>query len=142
MNVYNSSDIDEIANEMIAHMKGQLENPALLNSRLVFDEVQYIDVNFHQLNLIRGPSYLPLPDRLMKKKAIIYPCNEDQECFKWAVIAASRWEDIDSHPERISNLTSFEAHFDWYEIGFPVSFKYITKFELRNQISINLLSLC
>ena len=48
--------------EMIAHMKGEIENPALLNSRFVFDEVLYIDVDFHQLNLMRGLSYLPLPE--------------------------------------------------------------------------------
>ena len=141
MNVYNLSDMDEIVNEMIAHMKGQIENPALLNSRFVFNEVLYIDVDFHQLNLMRGSSYLQLPDWLTKKKAIINPCNEDQECFKWAVIAASRWEDIDSHPERISQLKRFEADFDWSGIGFPVSVKDIKKFEFRNQISINLLAI-
>ena len=122
-------------------MKGQIENPALLNSRFTFDEVLYIDVDFHQLNLMRGSSYLPLPDWLMKKKATINPCSEDQECFKWAVIAASRWEDIDSHPERISKLKTFEADFEWCGIGFPVSVKDIKKFEFRNQISINLLAI-
>ena len=30
MNVYNLSDLGEIVNEMIAHMKQQIENPALL----------------------------------------------------------------------------------------------------------------
>ena len=40
-NVYNLNDLDEIMNEMIAHMKGQIENPALLNSRFVFDEVLF-----------------------------------------------------------------------------------------------------
>ena len=139
MNVYNLSDMDEIVNKMIAHMKGQIENPALLNSRFVFDEVLYIDVDFHQLNLTRGSSYLPLPEWLARKKAIINPCNEDQECFKWAVIAASWWKDIDSHPERISKLTRFDANFDWSGIGFPVSVKDIQKFELKNRISINLL---
>ena len=131
----------KVVNEMIAHMKGQIENPALLNSRFVFDEVLYIDVDFHQLNLMTGSSYLPLPDWLMKKKAIINPRNEDQDCFKWAVIAASRWEDIDSHPERISKLKRFEADFDWSGIGFLVSIKDIKKFEFRNQISINLLAI-
>ena len=90
MNVYNLSDMKKIMNEMITYMKGQIENPVLLSSRFVFDEVLYIDVNFHQLNLIRGSSYLPLPDWLTKKKAIINPRNEDQECFKWAVIVALR----------------------------------------------------
>ena len=140
-NVYNLSDLDEIVGEMIKHMKEQIENPALLNSRFVFDEVLFTNVNFHQLNLTRGSSYLPLPDWLTKKKAIINPCNEDQECFKWLVIAASKWGDIDSHPERISKLKRFEADFDWSGIGFPVSIKDIKKFEFRNQISINLLAI-
>ena len=110
-NIYNLSDLDEIVNEMIAHMKEQIENPALLNSRLVFDEVLFTNVDFHQLNLTRGSSYLPLPNWLARKKAIINPINEDQECFKWAVIAASRWEEINNNPERISKLKRFEKDF-------------------------------
>ena len=89
MTIYNLSEIDEIANEMIAHMREQIENSALLNSRFVFDEVLFMDIDFHQLNLMRGSSYVPLPEWLANKKAIINPHNEDQECFKWAVIAAS-----------------------------------------------------
>ena len=69
-NVYNLSDLDEIVDEMIAHMKEQIENPALLNSRFVFDEVLFTNVDFHQLNLTRGSSNLPLPDWLVRKKAI------------------------------------------------------------------------
>ena len=68
MNVYNLSDMDEIVNEMIAHMKEQIENPALLNSRFVFDKVLYIYVDFDELNLMRGSSYLPLPEWLARKK--------------------------------------------------------------------------
>ena len=88
MNVHNLSEINEIANEMIAHMREQTENPAPLNSRFVFDEVLFMDIDFHQLNLTRGSSYVPLPEWLANMKAIINPHNEDQECFKWSVIAA------------------------------------------------------
>ena len=141
MNVYNLSDMNEIVNKMITHMREQIKNPAPLNGRFVFDEVLYMDVDFHQLNLRRGSIYLPLSEWLARKKAIINPCNEDQECFKWAVITASRWEDIDSHPERISKLARFEADFDWSGIGFPVSVKDIKKFELKNRVLINLLAI-
>ena len=54
------SDLDEIIDEMFAHMKTQIENPTLANSRFVFDEVLFIEVNFYQLNLTRGSSYIPL----------------------------------------------------------------------------------
>ena len=133
--------MNKIVNEMIAHMKQQIENPALLNSRFLFDEVLHMDVNFHRLNLTRGSSYLLLPEWLACKKAIINPLNKDQECFKWAVIAALRWEDIDRNPQRISKLKKFEADFDWSGIGFPVSFRDIKGFKFRNQISINILAI-
>ena len=140
-NVYNLSDLDEIVNEMIAHMKEEIENLALLNSRFLFDEVLLTNVGFHQLNLTRGSSYLLLPNWLARKKAIINQKNEDQECFKWAVIAASKWEEINNNPERISKLKRFEKDFDWSGIEFRVSVKDIKKFEFRNQISINLLAI-
>ena len=87
INVHRGSDLDQIVDGMIAHMKTQIENPALLSSRFRFDEVLFLDISFHWLNLMRGNSYLLLPDWLALKKAIINPQNEDQECFKWAVIA-------------------------------------------------------
>ena len=99
MNVHRASDLDQIVGEMVGHMETQIENPALLDSRFRFDEVLSLDANFHWLNLTRGSSYLPLPDWLARKEAIINPQNNDEECFKWAVIAALRWTDIKSHPE-------------------------------------------
>ena len=140
-NIYNLNDLDEIVLEMINNMKHQIENPALLTSRFIFEEVLYMDINMHQLNLMRGSSYLPLPDWLARKKVIINPKNEDKECFKWAVIAALEFQNIESYPERISNLIKFSNKYDWSGIGFPVSFKDITKFEFRNQISINLFAI-
>ena len=81
-NVYNLCNLDEIVGEMIKHMKEQIENPALLNSRFVFDQALFTNVDFHQLNLTRGSSYPPLPNWLARKKAIINPKNEDQKCLK------------------------------------------------------------
>ena len=141
MNVYNLNDIGEIVDEMIAHMCEQIENHALANSRFVFNEVLHIDTEFHQLNLMRGFSYIPLPDWFARKKAIINPKNEDQECFKWAVIAASQWEEIGKNPEKITKLKRYEGDFDWSGMEFPASAKDIKRFENKNQISINILAI-
>ena len=106
----------------------------MVDSRFVFNQVPHMDVDFHQLNLMRGLSYLLLPKWLARKKVIINPKNADRECFKWAVIAASRWDEIDRDPQRISKLKKFEAYFNWSGIGFLVSFRDIKGFEFRNQI--------
>ena len=39
--VYRGSDLDQIVDGMIANMKFQIENPALLNSRFVFESESY-----------------------------------------------------------------------------------------------------
>ena len=137
-NFYRGSDLFKIVNEMIANMKFQIENPALLNSKFVFDEVLRLDTNFYRLNLTRGSSYLPLPDWLVKKKAIINPHNKDEECFKWAVIAAENVGMKD--PQRVSNLRKFSDNYDWSGLRFPVSIENIKDFEMNNDISIIMLS--
>ena len=49
--------------------------------------------------------------------------------------------DIDSHPERVSNLREFANNYDWSGLEFPVSLKQIGKFEAKNNISVNVLGL-
>ena len=139
MTVYSLNDKNEIVTAMIEHMAQQIENPALRNSKFVFDRVLHMDIDFHRLNLTRGSSYVLLPDWLMKKKAIINPKNSDMECFKWAVIAAMKWEEIGNNPERVSKLRRYEGDFDWSDIEFPVSFRDINKFERNNEIGVNIL---
>ena len=55
--VYNLSDMGEIVSAMIEHMKQQIENPALRDSKFVFDRIIQMDIDFHRLNLTRGSSY-------------------------------------------------------------------------------------
>ena len=141
MTVYNLNDKNEIVTAMIEHMAQQIENPALRNSKFVFDRILRMDIDFHRLNLTRGSSYIPLPDWLMKKKAIINPRNSDMECFKWAIIVAMKWEEIGNNPERISKLKRYENEFNLEEIEYPVSFKDINKFEKNNEISVNILAI-
>ena len=81
-----------------------------------------------------------MPDWLARKRVIINPKNSDLECFKWAIIAASRWEEIGNNLKRITKLKAFETDFDWTGVGFPVLFRDIKEFELRNQILINVLA--
>ena len=119
--VYQGSELDQVVGGMIDNMKFQIENPGLLNSRFVFDEFLYLDVNFYQLNLTRGSSYLPLPDWLARKKAIVNPHNDDDECFKWSVIAVENAGMKD--PQRVSNFRRFMDNYDWSGLEFKVSIK-------------------
>ena len=136
--VHRGSDLGRIVNGMIAHMKTQIENPALANSRFKFDQVLFLDVSFHQLNLTRSSSYIPLPDWTAKKKAIINPHNDDEKCFKWAVIAAL---EIGKDLQHVSNLKKFADNYDWSRLEFPFAINKIGIFEKKNDISVTVLAL-
>ena len=68
----------------------------------------YLNINFHRLVLTRDSCYIKLLEWIKDKKAVINPQNKDEECFKWAVIAALHHEEIKNNPERISLLRPYE----------------------------------
>ena len=74
----------------------------------------------------------------MKKKAIINLQNDDEECFKWAVIEAS---EIGKDPQCLSNLKKFENNYDWSGLEFPVAINKIGIFEKKNDVSVTILAL-
>ena len=123
LNVYNMSDMDEIAEQIVNHTLNPIENPALANSKFVFEEVLRMDINFHHFNLTRGSSYLPLPDKLARKGAIINPKNSDLLCFKWAIIATMKWRELGSNPQRVSKLMKLESEL----IGIELDFQFLLR---------------
>ena len=125
---------------MIAQMMTQIENPALQNSRFRFDEVLFLDTNFHRLNLTRGRCHLPPLDWISQKKAIINPQNSNEECFEWGVIVAENVGMKD--PQRILNLRKFVANYDWSVLEFPVPIKnIIINYQIIIIININIIVL-
>ena len=53
-----------------------------------FRSVLSLDLHTVKYGPLRGSSYIPLPDFLEGKKAIINCRNEDDEYFKWAITRA------------------------------------------------------
>ena len=139
--VYMHSEMDSIVQEMVNYIEKQVDNPKLRDSKFVIDRILRTDISCHRLMLTRGSSFIKLPDGLASRKAILNPKNLDEKCFKWAVIAGLKWEEIDCHPERVSKLRRYESEFDWSGITYPVSTKTISKFETRNGIGVNLLAI-
>ena len=116
---------------------------ALDDSDYLFHGIVSLDVDIHEVELTRGNSYIKLPEWIANKKAVINPKNEhDDECFKWAVIAALHHEEIDHHPERINKLKPFLSRYNWDGIKFPATRNQISKFEKQNpDIAVNVLFL-
>ena len=127
---------------MFSHTKTQVENPALPLSGFSLDQVLHLHIDFHNLNLTRGSSYIPLPAWISKKKAVINPKNKDQECFKWAVTVALNHGEIGKDPQRISNIKPYTNKQNWTGLEFPVAVNKIDRFEKNNpSVAVNVLAI-
>ena len=58
--------------------------------------------------------------------------NNDEQCFKWAVIAALDHEEIKKDHQRISRLQHYEDQCNWNRLEFPLAIQKIGKFVKNN----------
>ena len=104
-----------------------------------FDGVNFLYYDFDKISINRGGSYIDSPKWLKDKKSTINPKNNDHKCFQYAVTFALNLDKINNNPERISKIKPFIEQYNWKEIDFPSTSKDWKKFELNNEIALNIL---
>ena len=72
-------------------------------SKFITDSVDLLRYHLQKTSLKRSGSLI-----LVKNKGVtINPKSKDNYCFKHSVVATEHWDEIDDHPERISNFKNF-----------------------------------
>ena len=98
--------------------------------------------HFHKASLKRGKSYIKAPKWVINKRATINPKNKDNKCFQYSITVALNHQNIESHPERISNIKPFIDQYNWKGIEFPAGIRDWKKFEFEQNnktIALNIL---
>ena len=109
-------------------------------SDFVFESVDLLSYHVHKTSLKRGKSYIKSPEWLINKRATINPKNKDNKCFQYSITVALNHQNIENHPERISNIKPFINQYNWEGIDFPAGLKDWKKFERNNKtIALNIL---
>ena len=88
-------------------------------SDLIFEGVELLDYRLHKISLKRGKLYINSPEWIINKGATIDSQNYfDNNCFQYATTVALNHQNIEDHPERISNIEPFIDKYNWKNIGF------------------------
>ena len=95
-----------------------------------FKEIYQLEIHTNEFKPMRGSSYIPLPDWIMRKKAIVSIRNEDDKCFLWSVLRYLHPRE--KNDSRLSDLKKYEFSLNTKGITFPMKVKDITKFENLN----------
>ena len=95
-----------------------------------FEEVISFEIHTVDYKPIKGSSHIPLPDFLLRKKAIINMENKDDKCFLWCVLRYLH--PVQKNASRINDLKEYENDLNFKGIDFPIRVKDIQKFENQN----------
>ena len=95
-----------------------------------FKEIYQLEIHTNEFKPMRGSSYIPLPDWIMRKKAIVSIRNKDDKCFIWSVLRYLHPRE--KNDSRLSDLKKYEFSLNTKGITFPMKVKDITKFENLN----------
>ena len=125
-----SSDVKEILIRVIRSIIEKIEVYQKNGSGWYFREIIHLEIHTVDYNPMRGSSYIPLPDWIMRKKAIVSIRNKDEKCFLWCVLRYLNPRDKNDF--RLTDLKQKENSLNTKGIVFPVKLKDISKFEKLN----------
>ena len=127
---FKTSDVKELLSKFIREIIENINTFQKNGSGWYFKEVVQLEIHTTEFNPMKGSSYIPLPDWIMRKKAIVSIRNKDEKCFLWSVLRYL-------HPRekndcRLKDLEKYEFSLNTKGITFPMKIKDITKFEKLN----------
>ena len=125
-----STDVNKLIDINVKKIIEDLEVYQKNGSGWYFKEVVNLEIHTVDYNPMNGSSYIPLPDWISNKKAIVNIENKDQKCFLWCILRYLHPRDRDE--ERLTGLKKYENSLNTKGIDFPMKLKHISKFENLN----------
>ena len=112
--------IAELFESLLQRYERGLEK-SMKGNKFVFNNVDLLHYHIQKISLNRGRQYVDSPKWLKNEEATINPKNNDDNCFRYALTAALNYQNIKSHPERVSNLKSFVKRYNRKKMDFSAT---------------------
>ena len=125
-----SNNEEELLERCIESIMAKIEAYSKDGSEWIFKEVEKLEIHTVEFNPTKGSSYIPLPDWIKHKGAIVNIQNKDDKCFLWCILRYLHPRDSDK--ERIADLKKYEFSLNTKDITFPMEVNKINKFEKLN----------
>uniref|UniRef100_A0A8D8LVQ8 C2H2-type domain-containing protein n=1 Tax=Cacopsylla melanoneura TaxID=428564 RepID=A0A8D8LVQ8_9HEMI len=90
--------------------------------------IDALEIRYTKYQPIKGSSYISLPDLVRNTRSVVNFKNNDNFCFKYAILT--------KHVKRIISVNSFREHqdkYNWNGLSWPLSVDDIDIFEKNNK---------
>ena len=115
-------NVKDILSQMIKEILEKISTFQRNGSGWYFKEVSSLEIDIVDYKPIKGSSYIPLPDFIMKKKSIINIQNKDNKCFLWSILRYLL--PIEMNEVRLTDIRKYENDLNFKGIDFPVKLRH------------------
>ena len=105
-----SDDVDKLIRSSFDGIDGAIEAYNEAGSGWYFKEVVQLEIHTVEYNPTKGSSYIPLPEWLSNKKAIVNIENKDEKCFIWCILRYIHPRKDNDY--RLTDLKKYEFSFN------------------------------
>ena len=134
--LFRTSNLNKIIVTHVNKLLKEYEESAVKGSGWFYRKVHKFEVRISQNMPLYARSYMLLPKQFAHCKSLINIKNLDDYCFKYCVLSKFVNENKDLWISYL-NRPDLDKKYDWSDINFPTALTDISKFEKRNNISIN-----
>ena len=128
-------EVQEQLSKTLIQLSNKIDEFVANGSGWVIHHFKKLDLSIFKYDPLKASSYIKLPKWIEDKKACLNIHNTDEKCFVWSVLAALH--PVTMHSYRTTCYEGFENDLNMKNISFPVKIKDIGRFEMQNQVSVN-----
>src|SRR6267154_661000 len=133
-----ADEIPEQVESAVTQLLSLVQEMTERESNFIFKKIFSVTVRLARFHPIGGSSYIPTPEELANKMALVNVRNKDSRCFLYAI--ASAIHPAKTHTERPSKYEKFLSDFNIKGLKFPLTPEDISKFEdLNPEIAVTVL---
>src|SRR5277367_2578749 len=133
--IYRETNLDEFWEGEVDKLAARLEAVEIEGSGFSLKQINSLQININKYCPLKASSYLDLPEFIKNKQAVINIKNEDNQCFKWAILSALY--PAKTKQNKVSSYRNYENEIKMGTIAYPVKICDIPRFEKLNNISVN-----
>ena len=106
------TDESVVYDTFVQTIEERIQNFNQRGSNWIFQRVLFLDIHFTDFIPPLGSTFLPLPQKITTKRAVINMKNDNDQCFKWSVTRALH--PVEKNSERITKILKYQSErLDW-----------------------------
>ncbi|XP_060856098.1 uncharacterized protein LOC132933843, partial [Metopolophium dirhodum] len=141
MLAFTNSNFENLLKKMFNKLIKEESDFVTRGSGWSLDSIDVLQLRINIVNPLNGSSYLILPDSIRNKKAVINVKNNDEKCFKYAILSKfNNPSNKSQFNKQYFKMLEKKSDLNFHCIDYPTPVKQIKIFERLNYVSVNVFS--